>query len=106
MKSFLIVAAAGSSAAAPLRPRHHPSDLEVLVAPFVVLFVILAFLTRTPNLHTVAHGAAGPGWSGWHSSSSLSGWVDRERQRLLALLPRDAPKSSIVGWVFVGTFIP
>jgi purine-cytosine permease-like protein len=110
LKIVLVVAAAGIQLVLPLFG--HGTILRTLkwlVVPFVVLFVILAFLTlHRANLHSVSHGA---GWAGWMVGlafiivTSGLGWTENGND-YSRYIPRDARKSSIVGWVFAGTFIP
>ena len=110
LKIIFIVIAAGIQLLLPLFG--HGTILRTLkwlVAPFVVLFVILAFLTvHRAKLHAVPHGA---GWAGWLVGlafiivTSGLGWTENGND-YSRYMPRHARKTSIVGWVFAGTFIP
>ena len=110
LKIIFIVIAAGIQLLLPLFG--HSTILRTLkwlVAPFVVLFVILGFLTlHRAKLHAVPHGA---GWAGWLVGlafiivTSGLGWTENGND-YSRYIPRHAPKTSIVGWVFAGTFIP
>jgi purine-cytosine permease-like protein len=110
LKVVLIVVAAGIQLLLPLFG--HGTILKTLkwlAVPFVVLFVILAFLTlHRVDVHGVPHGA---GWAGWMVGlafiivTSGLGWTENGND-YSRYIPRDARKSSIVGWVFAGTFIP
>jgi purine-cytosine permease-like protein len=110
LKIVFIVIAAGIQLLLPLFG--HGTILRTLkwlVLPFVVLFVILACLTaHRVKLNAVPHGA---GWAEWLVGlafiivTSGLGWTENGND-YSRYIPRHARKTSIVGWVFAGTFIP
>ncbi len=110
MKIVLIIIAAGIQLLLPLFG--HGTILKTLkwlAIPFVALFVILAILTAGKvHLHGVHPGA---GWAQWMAGLAFVivlsglGWTENGND-YSRYIPRSASKSSIVGWVFAGTFIP
>jgi nucleobase:cation symporter-1, NCS1 family len=83
--------------------------LRLLIVPFVVLFAVLAgILASHTQLNAVAHGA---GWQtfmvGLAFTIALSGlgWTENGND-YSRYLPREASKTAIVGWVFLGTAVP
>jgi NCS1 family nucleobase:cation symporter-1 len=83
--------------------------LRMLIIPFAVLYVILAFLTLGKvDLHAAHTGAS---WSvfmaGLAFTIALSGlgWVENGND-YSRYLPPDAPKGAIVGWTFLGGYVP
>jgi nucleobase:cation symporter-1, NCS1 family len=83
--------------------------LKALVAPFIVIYVILAALTlHRARFGHVHHGAD---WQtfmvGLAFSITLSGlgWVENGND-FSRYLPASASKRAIVGWIFLGTAIP
>ena len=83
--------------------------LRALIVPFVVLFVILAALTlNKAHLNVVAHGA---GWSTFMAGLAFTiavaglGWTENGND-YSRYLPPSAKRSSIIGWIFVGTAVP
>lgn len=83
--------------------------LRVLAIPFVVLFVVLlCFTIPHATIHGVAHGAD---WQtmleGLAFTITLSGlgWMECGNDYTRYCAPQ-ASKSSIVGWVFLGTALP
>jgi NCS1 family nucleobase:cation symporter-1 len=83
--------------------------LRTLIIPFAILYVILAFLTLGKvDVHAVAHGAGWPVFmAGLAFVIALSGlgWVENGND-FSRYLPPDADKRSIVGWVFLGGYVP
>jgi purine-cytosine permease-like protein len=110
LKIAFIVLAAGVQLLLPLFG--HGTILRTLkwlAIPFVVLFVILAFLTlHHAKLHAVHPGA---GWADWMAGlafiivTSGLGWTENGND-YSRYIPRDASRPAIVGWVFAGTFVP
>jgi NCS1 family nucleobase:cation symporter-1 len=83
--------------------------LRLLIVPFVVLFAVLAgILASHTHVNAVAHGA---GWQtfmvGLAFTIALSGlgWTENGND-YSRYLRRDASKTAIVGWVFLGTAVP
>jgi nucleobase:cation symporter-1, NCS1 family len=83
--------------------------LKFLVAPFVVIYAILAALTlHRAHLGAVHHGA---GWQtfmvGLAFTVTLSGlgWVECGND-FSRYLPAGSSKKGIVGWVFIGGAVP
>ncbi len=83
--------------------------LRLLIVPFAILYVVLASLTvGKVDLHSVAHGAGWPVFmAGLAFVIALSGlgWVECGND-FSRYLPPSADKKSIVGWVFVGGYVP
>jgi len=83
--------------------------LRALIIPFLILYVILAFLTLGKvDVHAVSHGAGWPVFmAGLAFVIALSGlgWVENGND-FSRYLPPDTDKRSIVGWVFVGGYVP
>jgi purine-cytosine permease-like protein len=110
LKVVLIIAAAAVQAVLPfLGYATIVKVLRTLIIPFVVLYVILFFLTvGKVNAGGVHHGA---NWQtmmgGLAFTITLSGlgWVESGND-FSRYLPRTASRKSIVGWVFVATAIP
>ncbi|MDQ2726697.1 MAG: cytosine permease [Actinomycetota bacterium] len=109
-KVIIIVAAAAVQGVLPLFG--HASiikALRVLIAPFMVLYVILAVLTvHKAHLSAPAHGV---GWQtivvGMTFVITLSGlgWVENGND-FSRYLPRQSSKPAILGWVLAGAAIP
>jgi len=83
--------------------------LRSLILPFVALFaVLLGFVWGHANVNAVAHGA---NWQtfmvGLAFTIALSGlgWTENGND-YSRYIPRNASKSSIVGWIFLGTAVP
>jgi NCS1 family nucleobase:cation symporter-1 len=83
--------------------------LRMLILPFTVLFaVLLGFSVSHAHLNAVAHGA---GWQtymvGLAFTITLSGlgWAECGND-YSRYIPRQASKTAIVGWVFLGTAVP
>jgi purine-cytosine permease-like protein len=83
--------------------------LRLLAAPFLALYVILAiYIVPKAHFHAVSHGA---GWSTWFAGLAFTialsglGWTENgnDYSRYLA---HDAKRSSIVGWVVLGSGVP
>jgi purine-cytosine permease-like protein len=83
--------------------------LRALVVPFIVIYVILAFLTlHRANPGSIHHGA---NWQTMMGGLAFTialtglGWVESGND-FSRYLPRHASKKGIVGWVFVAAAIP
>jgi purine-cytosine permease-like protein len=83
--------------------------LRALVVPFIVLYVILAFLTvgkaNPGSVHPGANWQTMMGGLAFTITLSGLGWVESGND-FSRYLPRTADRKSIVGWVFLGTAIP
>jgi nucleobase:cation symporter-1, NCS1 family len=83
--------------------------LRALVIPFIVLYVILAFLTvgkaNPGSVHPGANWQTMMGGLAFTITLSGLGWVESGND-FSRYLPRKADRKSIVGWVFLGTAIP
>ena len=83
--------------------------LRWLIAPFVVLFAVLAvFAAQHAHVRAVAHGASWQVYlAGLAFTIALSGlgWTECGND-YSRYLPRRASKKAIVGWVFLGTAVP
>ncbi|HLI00910.1 MAG TPA: cytosine permease [Acidimicrobiales bacterium] len=83
--------------------------LRALIIPFAILYVILAILTLGKT--HLAHTGAGATWSVWMAGLAFAivlsglGWVENGND-FSRYLPPDANRRAIVGWVFVGGYIP
>ena len=83
--------------------------MRVLVIPFIILFVVFAYLAvGHVNVHSVHHGAS------WQTmleglafiiSASGLGWTENGND-YSRYLPRHTSGKATVAWVFLGTFIP
>jgi nucleobase:cation symporter-1, NCS1 family len=110
LKVLFIVLAAGIQTILPfLGHATLIKALRALLVPFVVLYVILAALTLGKvNVHAVAQAGS---WQqfmvGLAFVIALSGlgWVECGND-YTRYLPPDADKRSIVGWVFLGGYVP
>jgi nucleobase:cation symporter-1, NCS1 family len=110
LKVLFIVAAAAIQTILPfLGHATVVKVLRALVAPFIVLYVILAALTLgKADAHALSHGGTWQGFMvGLAFVIALSGlgWVENGND-YTRYLPADADKASIVGWVFVGGYVP
>jgi purine-cytosine permease-like protein len=83
--------------------------LRALIAPFVILYAILAALTLNKvHLHAVPHGG---NWEGFLGALAFViilsglGWTECGND-YSRYLPENASKKSIIGWVFLGTAVP
>jgi purine-cytosine permease-like protein len=83
--------------------------LRLLIAPFVILYGVLAVLTLgKADFHTVRVGA---GWEMMLAALAFTivlsglGWTECGND-YSRYLPPNAKRSSIVGWVFLGTAVP
>lgn len=81
--------------------------LKMLAIPFVALYiVVVAFIA--PKVQAVPHHA---NWSTWLAGLAFTialsglGWTENGND-YSRYLPRDAKRTSIVGWVFLGTAVP
>ncbi|MDQ6839592.1 MAG: cytosine permease [Actinomycetota bacterium] len=109
-KIIIIVAAAALQGVLPLFG--HASiikALRVLIAPFMVLYVLLAVLTvHKAHLSAPSHGV---GWQtfvvGMTFVITLSGlgWVENGND-FSRYLPRRSSKPAILGWILAGAAIP
>jgi NCS1 family nucleobase:cation symporter-1 len=110
LKILFIVAAAGVQMILPfLGHATVVKVLRALIIPFVILYVILAFLTLGKvDLHAVSHGEGWPVFmAGLAFVIALSGlgWVENGND-FSRYLPPEADKRAIVGWVFLGGYVP
>ncbi len=83
--------------------------LRALVVPFVVLFaVMLGFAIPHANVHVVAHSGD---WQTFMEALAFTialsglGWAECGND-YTRYCPADTSRKGIVGWVFVGTFVP
>ena len=83
--------------------------LRWLIGPFVVIYVVLAgFAAGTAH---VAAASSGTSWQVWAQGLAFTialsglGWTENGND-YSRYLPPDAPRRSIVGWLFVATAIP
>ena len=110
LKVVLILVAAGIQLLLPLFG--HAAILKTLRAlfiPFLILFVVFAALSiGKVNVHSVHHGA---NWQtmleglAFIMSASGVGWTENGND-FSRYLARDASPKAIVGWVFLGTYLP
>jgi nucleobase:cation symporter-1, NCS1 family len=110
LKVVLILAAAAIQTVVPfLGYATIVKVLRALVIPFIVLYVILAFLTigkaNPGSIHPGANWQTMMGGLAFTITLSGLGWVESGND-FSRYLPRNADRKSIVGWVFVGTAIP
>ena len=84
--------------------------LRLLIAPFAIIFVIFAFLSHS-HLNT---GIAASPFANWELymaglafvfALSGLGWTEVGND-YTRYLPRETKKSSVVGWIFLGTALP
>ena len=110
-KVILVILAAAIQAVMPyLGHATMVKVLRALILPFIAIFVLLA-------VYAIQHGTAAPaqswghGWeiytAGLAFTFALSGlgWTECGND-YTRYLPRDAKKSSIVGWLFLSTAVP
>jgi purine-cytosine permease-like protein len=110
-KIILVILAAAIQAVMPyLGHATMVKVLRALILPFIAIFVLLA-------VYAIQHGTAVPaqswghGWeiytAGLAFTFALSGlgWTECGND-YTRYLPRDAKKSSIVGWLFLATAVP
>ena len=110
LKVVLILAAAALQTVLPfLGYATVVKVLRAMVIPFIILYVILAFLTLgRANPGSIHHGA---NWQTMMGGLAFSitltglGWVESGND-FSRYLPRTASKKGIVGWVFAATAIP
>jgi purine-cytosine permease-like protein len=110
LKVVLILAAAAIQTVVPfLGYATIVKVLRALVIPFIVLYVILAFLTigkaNPGSIHPGANWQTMMGGLAFTITLSGLGWVESGND-FSRYLPRNSDRKSIVGWVFVGTAIP
>jgi purine-cytosine permease-like protein len=84
--------------------------LKALIIPFIAIFAIFAiFIGKHANpshVYVFAHG-----WEPWTAGLAFTialsglGWTECGND-YTRYLPRDAKKSSVVGWIFLGTAVP
>ena len=106
---FILVAAAIQTIVPFLGYATIVKVLRSLVIPFIVLYVILAFLTigkaNPGSIHPGASWQTMMGGLAFTITLSGLGWVESGND-FSRYLPREADRKSIVGWVFLGTAIP
>ena len=110
MKVVLIVLAAAIQAVLPyLGHATMVKVMRALIIPFVLIFALLAvFDAKHGSVHFKGFGG---GWelytAGLAFTIALSGlgWTECGSD-YTRYLPRDVKKSSIVGWIFLGTALP
>jgi len=106
---FIVLAAAVQAVMPYLGHATMVKVLRALIIPFIAIFAVLA-------VYDMKHGTAsfkgfGGGWelytAGLAFTIALSGlgWTECGND-YTRYLPRDAKKSSIVGWIFLGTAVP
>jgi len=84
--------------------------LRALIIPFAVIFAIFAFIesshSNTGSVFVFAHGWE-PYTAGLAFTIALSGlgWTECGND-YTRYLPREAKKSAVVGWIFLGTALP
>jgi purine-cytosine permease-like protein len=110
LKVVLILAAAAIQTVVPfLGYATIVKVLRALVIPFIVLYVILAFLTigkaNPGSIHPGANWQTMMGGLAFTITLSGLGWVESGND-FSRYLPRNSDRKSIVGWIFVGTAIP
>ena len=83
--------------------------LRVLAVPFLALYIVLAtYIVPKAHFHTVTHVAS---WSTWLAGLAFTvalsglGWTENGND-YSRYLPKDAKRSSIIGWVFLGSGVP
>ncbi len=83
--------------------------LRVLAVPFLALYIVLAtYIVPKANFHTATHVAS---WSTWLAGLAFTialsglGWTENGND-YSRYLPRTAKRSSIIGWVFLGSGVP
>lgn len=107
---FIIVATAIQAVMPYLGHATMVKVLRALIIPFAIIFVVFAILesqhANTGHLFVFAHGWE-PYSAGLAFTIALSGlgWTECGND-YTRYLPRDAKKSSVVGWIFVGTALP
>ncbi len=110
LKVVLIVGAAAVQAVLPfLGYATVVKVLRVLVVPFVLMYVILAFLTigkaDPGSIHQGANWETMLGGLAFAIALTGLGWVESGND-FSRYLPRTSSRRSIIGWVFVATAIP
>lgn len=83
--------------------------LRLLAVPFLGLYVILAvYVVPEAHFHVATRGV---GWSTWLAGLAFTialsglGWTENGND-YSRYLPRESSRSSIVGWVFLGSGVP
>jgi purine-cytosine permease-like protein len=84
-------------------------SLRILVVPFLGVYILLAFyIVPKAHIHAVAHHAS---WSTWLAGLAFTialsglGWTENGNDYSRYLVPT-AKRSSIIGWVFLGSGVP
>lgn len=84
-------------------------SLRALAIPFLGLYIVLAtYIEPRARFHAAAHVA---GWSTWFAGLAFTvalsglGWTENGND-YSRYLPEDSKRSSIIGWVFLGSGVP
>ena len=107
---FIIVATAIQAVMPYLGHATMVKVLRALIIPFTLIFVVFAILesqhSNTGHIFVFAHGWE-PYTAGLAFTIALSGlgWTECGND-YTRYLPREAKKSAVVGWIFVGTALP
>ena len=107
---FIVVATAIQAVMPYLGHATMVKVLRALIIPFTLIFVVFAILesqhSNTGHIFVFAHGWE-PYTAGLAFTIALSGlgWTECGND-YTRYLPREAKKSSVVGWIFVGTALP